>query len=71
MQALRGRLEEVLQIRETQVEMAELLGSQAGSSLVRCDVVSPCDYCDLEAETARCFEMCQVLQIRDIQTQTT
>ena len=35
MQALRGRLEEVLQIRETQAEMAELLGSQAGSSLVR------------------------------------
>ena len=69
MQALRGRLEEVLQIRETQAEMAELLGSQAGSSLVRCSVVSLCDHCALKAETARCPEMCQVLQIRDIQTQ--
>ena len=61
MQALRGRLEEVLRIRETQAEMAELLGSQAGTSLVRCNVVPLCDHCTIEA---RCFGMCQVLHIR-------
>ncbi len=55
MQALRGRLEEVLRIRETQAEMAELLGSQAGSPLVRCNMVTLCDHCALEAETARCL----------------
>lgn len=64
MQALRGRLEEVLRIRETQAEMAELLGSQAGSSLVRCNMVPLCGHCTLEAETAECVGMCQVLLIR-------
>ena len=48
MQALRDRLKEVLQIRETQAEMAELLGSQAGSSLVRWNMVPLCDHCTLE-----------------------
>ena len=68
MQALRARLEEVLQIRETQAEMAELLGSQAGSSLVRCSAVSLCDNCTLQAKTARCLGCVRSHRSGDLQT---